>query len=52
MLCLFDDSLEGIAGFLISFRVRVPLLESGGSSLKLSADVASNPLLLVGVYVQ
>jgi hypothetical protein len=33
MLSLFDDSLEGIAGFLISFWVRVPLLESDSSTL-------------------
>ena len=48
-LCLFDGSEEGIAGFLISFRVRVPLLESGSSNLWLSADAACNPWLLVGV---
>ena len=28
MLRLFDGLSEGIAGFLISFRVRVPLLEA------------------------
>ena len=28
MRCLFDGSSEGIAGFLISVRVRVPLLEA------------------------
>ena len=32
-LCLFDGSSEDISGFLISFQVRVPLLESGSSSL-------------------
>ena len=32
-LCLFDGLLEGIGGFLISVRVRVPLLESGKSAL-------------------
>ena len=48
-LCLFDGSSEGIAGFLIGFRFRVPLLESGSSSLYFSADAACNPLLLVGV---
>ena len=32
MLCLFDGSSEGIAEFLISARVRVPLLESGSST--------------------
>jgi hypothetical protein len=32
-LCLFDGSSEEIAGFLISFRVRVRLLESRSSSL-------------------
>ena len=32
-LCLFDGSSEGIAGFLISFRVRVPLFICGSSSL-------------------
>ena len=37
-------------GFLISFRVRVPLLESGSSTLYLSAALACNPWLLVGVY--
>jgi hypothetical protein len=33
MLCLFDGFSEGIAGFLISVRISVPLLESGSSSL-------------------
>jgi hypothetical protein len=32
-LCLFDGSSEGIAGFLISVRISVPLLESGNSNL-------------------
>jgi hypothetical protein len=32
-LHLFDGSSEGIAGFLISFEVRVPLLESDSSTL-------------------
>jgi hypothetical protein len=32
-LYLFDGSSEGIAGFLISVRVRILLLESGSSSL-------------------
>jgi hypothetical protein len=27
-LCLFDGSSEGIAGFLISVRISVPLIES------------------------
>jgi hypothetical protein len=31
--CLFDGSSEGIAGFLTSFQVRDPLLESGSSTL-------------------
>ena len=47
-LCLSDGSLEGIAGFLISFRVRVSLLESVSSTRNLSADVACNPWLMVG----
>jgi hypothetical protein len=34
---------------LLSFRVIVPLLESSSSTLELSADVACNPWLLVGV---
>jgi hypothetical protein len=38
-LCLFDGLSGGIAVFLIS----------GSSNLKLSPDVACNPLLLVGV---
>ena len=38
-----------VAGFLISVRIRVPLLESGSSSLELSTDVACNPWLLVGM---
>jgi hypothetical protein len=46
---MFDGSLEGIAGFVISFWVRVLLLESGSSSLQLIADAACNPWLLVGV---
>ena len=33
MLCLFDGSLEGIVGFHISVRVRVPLLVSSSSTL-------------------
>jgi hypothetical protein len=33
MLCLFDGSSEGIVRFLINFRVRVSILESGSSSL-------------------
>jgi hypothetical protein len=48
-LCQFDGLSEGIAGFLINFRVRVPLIESGSSTLYLSADVACNSWLLVGV---
>ena len=48
-LFLLDGSSEGIAGFLISFRVRVPLLESGSSILELSVDDACNPWLLVGL---
>ena len=32
-LCLFDGSSECIAGFLISVRISLPLLESGSSSL-------------------
>ena len=48
-LCLFDGSSEGIAGFLTSFQVRVPLLESGSSTLYLSADDACNPWFLVGI---
>jgi hypothetical protein len=40
---------EGIAGFLLSVRISLPLLESGSSSLKLDADVACNPWLLVGI---
>jgi hypothetical protein len=32
-LCVFDGSLEELAGFLISVRISVPLLESGSSSL-------------------
>jgi hypothetical protein len=40
---------EGIAGFLISFWVRVLLLESGSSALQLRADIACKPWLLVGV---
>ena len=48
-LCLFDVSSEGIAGFLISFWFRVPLLESDSSTLYISADVACNPWLLDGV---
>ena len=43
MLYLFDVLSEGITGFIISVRVRVPLLESG------SLDVACNPWLLVGL---
>jgi hypothetical protein len=31
--CLFDGSSEDVAGFLISVRISVPLLESGSSSL-------------------
>ena len=50
MLCLFDGSSQGIAGFLVSFRVRVPHLESGSSTLQLSANVACIPWLLVGVF--
>ena len=46
---MFDGSSEGIAGFLIIFRVRVPVLESDSSTLQLSANVAYNPWLLVGV---
>ena len=45
MLFLFYGSSEGIAGFLISF----PLLESGSSSLYLSAAAACNPWFLVGI---
>ena len=41
--------MEGIAGLLISGWVRVLLLESGSSTLQLSAHVACNPWLLVGV---
>jgi hypothetical protein len=48
-LCPLDGSSEGIAGFLISFRLRVPHLESGSATLQLSANVACNPWLLVGV---
>ena len=32
-LSLFDGSLEGVAGFLISARISLPLLESSSSSL-------------------
>ena len=42
-------SSEGIAGFLISVRIRVPLLERGSSPFYVSADVACNPLFLVGI---
>ena len=49
MLFLFDGSPEGIVGCFISFRVRVTLLESGSSTLQLSADVACNRWLLVGL---
>jgi hypothetical protein len=49
MLCLFDGSSEGIAGFLISFQVSLPLIESGSSSYSLDAHVACNPWLLVGI---
>ena len=48
-LCLFDGSLEGIAGFIFSVQGRVPLHESGSSTLYLSADAACNPRPLVGV---
>ena len=48
-LCLFDGSSEDRAGFLISLRVSVPLLESSRSTLQLSADVTCNPWLLAGV---
>ena len=48
-LCLFDCSSEGIAVFLISFRVRVPHLDSGRSIFYLSVNVACNPWLLFGV---
>ena len=50
-LCLFDGSSEGIAGFIISVRISLPLLESGSSSLQLDADVACNPWLLVGICI-
>jgi hypothetical protein len=50
MLCLFDGLSKGIEGFLTSFRVRVPLLESGSSSLYLSADAACNLWFLVCSY--
>jgi hypothetical protein len=43
------SSSEVIAGFLISVWINVPLLESGNSSLQLSADVACYSLLLVGI---
>ena len=33
ILCLFDGLSKGIEGFLINFRVRVPFLESGSSTL-------------------
>ena len=49
MLCLFDGSSEGIAGFLISVWISVPLLESLSCSLSLSADVVCNTWLLVGI---
>jgi hypothetical protein len=32
-LCLVGGSSEAIAGFLVSFRIRVLLLESGSSTL-------------------
>jgi hypothetical protein len=48
-LCLFDGSSEGIAKFLISIRISDSLLESGSSSLWLSADFACYPWCLVGI---
>jgi hypothetical protein len=46
---LFDGSSEGVAGFFTSIRISFPLLDSGSSNLSLSADVACNPWLLVGI---
>ena len=48
-LSLFDGSSQVIAGFLISFRIRVLLLESGSSTFYLSVNVSCHPWLLVGV---
>jgi hypothetical protein len=42
MLCLFDGSSEGIAGFLVSFQLRVPYSHCEEDVLDALIDKASD----------